>query len=78
MSEGDGLAGLADSVGLALLVVLETLTPDERLAFVLHDMFAMSFEEIGRVLDRSADAAQALARRGRQRVQAASTDLEVR
>jgi RNA polymerase sigma-70 factor (ECF subfamily) len=44
---------LADSVGLALLVVLETLSPPERLAFVLHDMFAVSFEEIGAVLDRS-------------------------
>jgi len=59
---------LADSVGLALLVVLETLTPPERLAFVLHDMFAVPFEEIATILDRSPDAARQLASRGRRRV----------
>ena len=59
---------LADSVGLALLVVLETLTPPERLAFVLHDMFAVPFEEIAAILERSPDAARQLASRGRRRV----------
>jgi ketosteroid isomerase-like protein len=59
---------LADSVGLALLVVLETLTPPERLAFVLHDMFAVPFEEIARILERSPDAARQLASRARRRV----------
>jgi RNA polymerase sigma-70 factor, ECF subfamily len=60
---------LADSVGLALLVVLETLTPAERLAFVLHDMFAVPFDEIARIVDRSPEAARQLASRGRRRVQ---------
>jgi RNA polymerase sigma factor (sigma-70 family) len=59
---------LADSVGLALLVVLETLTPPERLAFVLHDMFAVPFDEIATILDRSPEAARQLASRGRRRV----------
>jgi RNA polymerase sigma factor (sigma-70 family) len=59
---------LADSVGLALLVVLETLTPAERLAFVLHDMFAVPFEEIATIVDRSPDAARQLASRARRRV----------
>ncbi|HUA71406.1 MAG TPA: sigma-70 family RNA polymerase sigma factor [Solirubrobacteraceae bacterium] len=59
---------LADSVGLALLVVLETLSPPERLAFVLHDMFAVPFDEIAMILDRSPDAARQLASRGRRRV----------
>jgi RNA polymerase sigma-70 factor (ECF subfamily) len=62
-------AVLADSIGLALLVVIETLTPAERLAFVLHDMFAISFEEIGSILDRSPTAARQLASRARRRVQ---------
>jgi RNA polymerase sigma factor (sigma-70 family) len=61
---------LADSVGLALLVVLETLTPAERLAFVLHDMFAVPFDEIARVVDRSPEATRQLASRARRRVQA--------
>lgn len=61
-------AVLADSVGLALLVVLGSLTPDERLAFVLHDMFAVPFAEIGQILDRSTDAAKMLASRARRRV----------
>jgi len=64
---------LADSVGLALLVVLETLTPAERLAYVLHDMFSVPFEEIGAILDRSADAARQLASRGRRRIRGADT-----
>jgi RNA polymerase sigma factor (sigma-70 family) len=59
---------LADSVGLALLVVLETLNPAERLAFVLHDMFAVPFEEIAPIVDRSPDAARQLASRARRRV----------
>ncbi|WP_326667924.1 sigma-70 family RNA polymerase sigma factor [Streptomyces sp. NBC_01257] len=61
-------AVLADSVGLALLVVLDTLAPAERLAFVLHDMFAVPFDEIGTLLDRSADSARQLASRARRRV----------
>jgi RNA polymerase sigma factor (sigma-70 family) len=64
-------AVLADSVGLALLVVLDTLTPPERLAFVLHDMFAMPFTEVGAVLGRSTDAARQLASRARRRVRGA-------
>jgi RNA polymerase sigma factor (sigma-70 family) len=60
---------LSDSVGLALLVILETLTPDERLAFVLHDMFAMPFEEIAPIVGRSPVAARQLASRARRRVQ---------
>ncbi|WP_222709218.1 RNA polymerase sigma factor SigJ [Nonomuraea sp. C10] len=59
---------LADSVGLALLVVLDTLSPAERLAFVLHDMFAVPFEEIAPLLDRSPAAARQLASRARRRV----------
>jgi RNA polymerase sigma-70 factor (ECF subfamily) len=61
---------LADSVGLALLVVLDTLTPAERLAFVLHDMFALPFEEIAPIVGRSPIAARQLASRARRRVQA--------
>jgi len=64
-------AVLADSVGLALLVVLDTLTPAERLAFVLHDMFAMPFDEIAPIVDRSPAAARQLASRARRRVQQA-------
>lgn len=63
---------LADSVGLALLVVLETLTPAERLAFVLHDMFAVPFEEIAPIVGRTPAAARQLASRGRRRVQGAA------
>jgi RNA polymerase sigma-70 factor (ECF subfamily) len=62
---------LADSIGLALLVVLDTLTPGERLAFVLHDMFAVPFDEIAAIVGRSPDAARQLASRARRRVQAA-------
>jgi RNA polymerase sigma-70 factor (ECF subfamily) len=70
---------LADSVGLALLVVLETLNPAERLAFVLHDMFAVPFDEIAPIVDRSPDAARQLASRARRRVQgeAAIPDADV-
>jgi RNA polymerase sigma factor (sigma-70 family) len=64
---------LADSVGLALLVVLETLTPAERLAYVLHDMFSVPFDEIGAILERSPDAARQLASRGRRRIRGADT-----
>jgi RNA polymerase sigma factor (sigma-70 family) len=59
---------LADSVGLALIVVLETLTPAERLAFVLHDMFAVPFEQIAAIVERSPEAARQLASRARRRV----------
>jgi RNA polymerase sigma factor (sigma-70 family) len=59
---------LADSVGLALLVVMETLSPAERLAFVLHDMFAVPFDEIAPIVGRSPDAARQLASRARRRV----------
>jgi RNA polymerase sigma-70 factor, ECF subfamily len=59
---------LADSVGLALLVVLETLAPPERLAFVLHDIFAVPFDEIAGIVDRSPEAARQLASRARRRV----------
>jgi RNA polymerase sigma-70 factor (ECF subfamily) len=62
-------AMLADSVGLALLVVLETLEPAERLAFVLHDVFGMTFDEIAPIVDRSPVAARQLASRARRRVQ---------
>ena len=64
---------LTDSVGLALLVVLETLTPAEWLAYVLHDMFSVPFEEIGAILDRSPEAARQLASRGRRRIRGANT-----
>jgi RNA polymerase sigma-70 factor (ECF subfamily) len=63
---------LADSVGLALLVVLETLTPAERLAFVLHDMFAVPFEEIAPIVERSPEATRQLASRARRRVRGAA------
>jgi RNA polymerase sigma factor (sigma-70 family) len=73
-------AMLADSVGLALLVVLETLEPAERLAFVLHDVFGMAFDEIGPIVDRSPVAARQLASRARRRVQgrALSPDADLR
>src|SRR5919204_1383068 len=63
---------LADSVGLALLVVLETLTPAERLAFVLHDMFAVPFDEIAPIVGRSSAATRQLASRARRRVRGAA------
>jgi RNA polymerase sigma-70 factor (ECF subfamily) len=62
---------LADSVGLALVVVLDTLTPAERLAFVLHDMFAVPFDEIAPILERSPEATRQLASRARRRVRGA-------
>jgi RNA polymerase sigma factor (sigma-70 family) len=65
-------AMLADSVGLALLVVLDALSPAERLAFVLHDMFAVPFDEIAPVLERTTEATRQLASRARRRVQGAS------
>jgi RNA polymerase sigma factor (sigma-70 family) len=64
---------LADSIGLALIVVLETLDPAERLAFVLHDMFAMPFDEIAPIVGRTPAAARQLASRARRRVQGATT-----
>jgi len=70
-TEPEHEALLADSVGLALLVVLETLSPNERLAFVLHDVFAVPFDEIAPIIDRSPDAARKLASRARRRVRGA-------
>jgi RNA polymerase sigma factor (sigma-70 family) len=67
-ADPEGEAVLADSVGVALLVVLDTLTPAERLAFVLHDLFALPFEEIGSIVGRSPAAAKQLASRARRRV----------
>jgi RNA polymerase sigma factor (sigma-70 family) len=71
---------LADSVGLAMLVVLETLTPAERVSFVLHDMFDLPFDEIAPIVDRTPEAARQLASRARRRVQgkgeAAEADRE--
>jgi RNA polymerase sigma-70 factor (ECF subfamily) len=67
-ADPEGEAVLADSVGVALLVVLDTLTPAERLAFVLHDLFALPFDEIGSIVGRSPAAAKQLASRGRRRV----------
>src|SRR2546429_7355127 len=73
-------AVLADSVGLALLVVLDTLTPAERLAFVLHDMFGLPFEEIAPIVERSETATRQLASRARRRVRGAApaTDPDLR
>jgi RNA polymerase sigma factor (sigma-70 family) len=70
---------LADSVGIAMLIVLETLGPAERLAFVLHDMFGVPFDEIATIVDRTPDAARQLASRGRRRLQAAdpATDADL-
>jgi RNA polymerase sigma-70 factor (ECF subfamily) len=70
-------AVLADSVGLALLVVLDTLSPPERLAFVLHDLFAVPFEEIAPIVGRTPAAARQLASRGRRRVRGASAGREL-
>ena len=67
-ADPEGEALLADSVGVALLVVLDTLTPAERLVFVLHDLFAMPFDEIGSIVGRSPAAAKQLASRARRRV----------
>jgi RNA polymerase sigma factor (sigma-70 family) len=67
---------IADSVGLALLVVLETLTPPERLAFVLHDMFGVHFDEIAPIVGRTPEAARQLASRARRRVQGAAPNAD--
>src|SRR5439155_3881497 len=82
VSSADGVdpeqeALLADSVGLAMLVVLETLTPAERLAFVLHDTFALPFDEIAPIVGRSTEATRQLASRARRRVRGASTSSDV-
>ena len=82
ISREDGMdpeheALLADSVGLAMLVVLETLNPAERLAFVLHDMFAVPFDEIAPIVDRSPDAARQLASRARRRVRGQAPEPDV-
>ena len=82
VSEGEGgdpanEAVLADSVGLALFVVLETLAPAERLAFVLHDMFGVPFDEIAPIVDRSPTATRQLASRARRRVQGAAPVSDV-
>ena len=68
---------IADGVGLALYIVLETLAPAERLAFVLHDMFAMPFDEIAPIVGRSPEAARQLASRARRRVQGAKPEPDV-
>jgi RNA polymerase sigma-70 factor (ECF subfamily) len=70
-ADPEGEAALADSVGAALLVVLDALSPAERLAFVLHDLFAVPFDEIASILGRSQDAAKQLASRARRRVRGA-------
>src|SRR4051812_177354 len=67
---------MADAVGVALLVVLETLQPAERLAFVLHDLFGVPFEDVARIVDRSPAAARQLASRARRRVQGADPEAE--
>src|SRR5205814_7898723 len=67
---------IADSVGLALLVVLETLTPSERIAFVLHDMFAVPFDDIAPIVGRSPEVARQLASRARRRVRGAPLNEE--
>jgi RNA polymerase sigma-70 factor (ECF subfamily) len=68
-SDPEQEAMIADAVGLALLVVLETLSPPERLAFVLHDMFAIPFEEIAPIVERRPDAPGQLTSRARRRIQ---------
>lgn len=78
--EPESEAMLADSVGLALLIVLDALEPTERLAFVLHDVFGMTFDEIAPIVDRSPVAARQLASRARRRIQdkAPSPDRDLR
>jgi RNA polymerase sigma-70 factor (ECF subfamily) len=68
------VALLADSVGLAMLVVLESLSPPERLAFVLHDMFGVPFDDIASIVDRSPEATRQLASRARRRIRGASPE----
>jgi RNA polymerase sigma factor (sigma-70 family) len=72
-TDPEGEAMLADSVGVALLVVLDTLTPTERLVFILHDLFAVPFDEIGSIVGRSPAAAKQLASRARRRVRGSPT-----
>jgi len=76
-ADPEGESVLADSVGVALLVVLDTLTPAERLAFVLHDLFAIPFDEIGSIMGRSSAAAKQLASRARRRVRGPSGRSDV-
>jgi RNA polymerase sigma factor (sigma-70 family) len=73
-SDPEREALLADSVGLALMIVLDSLTPNERVAFVLHDMFAVPFEQIAPIVERSATATRQLASRARRRVQESDVD----
>jgi RNA polymerase sigma-70 factor (ECF subfamily) len=79
LGDPEGAAVLADSLGVALLVVLDTLSPTERLAFVLHDLFDVPFAEIATIINRSADTAKMLASRARRRIRGAgptaATDL---
>jgi RNA polymerase sigma-70 factor, ECF subfamily len=75
-TDPEGEVMLADSVGVALLVVLDTLTPTERLVFVLHDLFAMPFEEIGSIVGRSSAAAKQMASRARRRVRGSATPTD--
>jgi RNA polymerase sigma-70 factor (ECF subfamily) len=75
-SDPEREAVLADSVGLALLIVLDTLSPAERLSFVLHDMFAVPFDDIAAILDRSPDATRQLASRARRRVRGVQPPAE--
>jgi RNA polymerase sigma-70 factor (ECF subfamily) len=75
-SDPEHQALLADSIGLALLVVLDTLTPAERVAFVLHDVFAIPFDQIAPIVDRSAPATRQLASRARARVQRQDADRQ--
>lgn len=76
-ADPEGEAVLADSVGVALLVVLDTLTPAERLAFVLHDLFALPFDEIGSIVGRSPAAAKQLASRARRRVRGSPVPSDI-
>jgi len=76
-ADPEGEAVLADSVGVALLVVLDTLTPAERLAFVLHDLFALPFDEIGAIVGRSPAAAKQLASRARRRVRGSPAPSDI-
>lgn len=75
-SDPEHEALLADSLGLALLVVLQTLNPAERLAFILHDMFAVPFDQISLIIDRSPDATKMLASRARRRIQGSAPILD--
>jgi len=73
---GEREAQIADAVGLAMLVVLESLTPSERVAFVLHDMFDLSFDDVAQIVNRTPAAARQLASRARRRIQGAPTTME--